>query len=140
MALALPGLLNQACYDILAAFIVGKSWKVYLSTDAVLATDTNISDLTEISAGNGYTAGGPATTVTVVQDGSTAYLVASQPTIAASGGSVGPYTGIAIYETATGKIRGRYNEVSPVTIANGSSKTIQFNQQTGFLHFGTVDP
>ena len=49
------------------------------------------SDLTEISAGNGYTAGGIAATVAVVQPGGTYKLVLDDVIITASGGSIGPF-------------------------------------------------
>jgi len=139
--------LNKAVLD---DFINGKSYSVMLCVNEIESTDDNISGLTEIPAGNGYPAGGPSVTVTCVQSGSKAYLVATQPTIAASGGDIGPYKGIAIYETASGRIVGPYNEVRPddmaeedwdgVTIANGTSKVIQFNQVNGFLSYGPVTP
>lgn len=122
-------------------FIQGKTFRVMLCTGEIDGSiHDNISDLTEISAGNGYSAGGPSTTVTANQSGADAYFVATQPTITASGGDIGPYTGIAIYEVATGKLRGAWNEVTPVTIANGSSKTLQFNQAEGFMRWGRVEP
>lgn len=140
MAAAIPVTLNAVNKAVLDDYINGKSYKVYLSTDTIVSSDSNISDLTEIAAGNGYTAGGPSVSVTSTRLDNAAYLVAPQPTITASGGDIGPYTGIAIYETATGKLVAAYNEVSPVTIVSGSSKTLQFNQLAGFLHWGSVEP
>jgi hypothetical protein len=120
-------------------YIQGKTYKVMLSTDAIVEADDNISDLTEIAAGSGYSAGGPTVAVTCFQDSRDAYLVAAQPTISASGGDIGPYTGIVIYEVAGGNIVGAYNEEAAFTIEDGSSRTIQFNQIRGFLHCGDVE-
>lgn len=140
MALAIPVTINAVNKAVLDDFIQGKTYKVYLSTDAIVSADDNISDLTQITPGNGYADGGPSVVVTVVQDVVNAYLVAVQPTITASGGTIGPYTGIAVYEVATGKIVAAYNEVSPVSITSGASKTLQFNQTAGVLHWGSVEP
>lgn len=140
MPLAIPVTLNHVNKAALDDYIQGKSYKVLLSNDTIVSTDDTIADLTEIAAGHGYSAGGPSTTVITVQDGADAYLRASQPTITASAGDIGPYTGIALYEVASSKIVAAYNEPSPVTIANGSSKTLQFNQTRGVLHWGDVEP
>lgn len=139
--MALPETLWNVNKDLLTDAINGKSYKVMLTSAAIDGeTADNISDLTEISAGNGYSAGGPSTTVTVGQDESAAFLIASQPTLTASGGDIGPYIGIAVYEVGSGALRGIWNESGATTITNGSSLTPQFNQSSGFLHWGSVDP
>jgi hypothetical protein len=129
MASAIPVTLNAVNKAALDDYIQDKTYKVYLSTDAVVSADDNISDLTEIAPGSGYSAGGVSVAATAHQDGSAAFLTIPQVTIEASGGDIGPYTGIAIY-----------NEVAPVTILDTTEKIIQFNQETGVLHWGSVVP
>jgi hypothetical protein len=141
MPAAIPSVPDNFAYLILIDFNNGKTYKVMLTNHVILpGTHFNISDLTEISAGNGYSAGGPSVTVTAEQSGANAFLKATQPTIAASGGTIGPYTGIALYETATGKIIGIANEVLPTIIPNSTSKTIEYNQDNGFIFIGALVP
>lgn len=140
MAVLIPVTLNHVNKAALDDFIQGKSYKVMLFTTAVLSTHDNISDLTEITAGHGYSAGGPAVAVTSHQDGSAAYVTAAQPTLAATGGNIGPYIGVGVYEVSGGKLVGGYNEPEAVTILSGASQVIQLNQLTGFFHWGSVEP
>ena len=70
------------------------AWKVALTNRApVVATDATLTDATEISAGNGYTAGGNAATTTSSTQTSGTYklILASPSTWTASGGSIGPF-------------------------------------------------
>ena len=59
--------------------------------------------MTEIAAGNGYTAGGTAVTVTSsAQAGGTYSLVLAAWSVTASGGAVGPFRYVVLYnDTAT---------------------------------------
>lgn len=133
MANALPILLEDVTKAILDAFILGKSFKTMLFSAAIDGTGaTNISDLTEIAAGHGYSAGGYGTTIASAQDGSAAYLVASQPTIAASGGDI-VYRSIAIYDVASGDLLAAYDEAGTTTVINGLSRVIEFDQTVGVL-------
>ena len=69
-------------------------WKVALSNRTpVVASDATLADAVEISATNGYTAGGnTASTVSSSQTGGTYKLVLSSPaTWTATGGSMGPF-------------------------------------------------
>lgn len=135
-----PVTLKDVAKLMMDDFINAKTYKVMLFTTAVLASHNNISDLTEITAGHGYSAGGPSVVVTAWQDDSVAYITAAQPTLTASGGNIGPYIGVGIYEVATGKLVGAYNEDAAVTILSGASQVLQFNQSTGFFNIGSVDP
>lgn len=123
--------------DVLTDFIGGKTWKCLLCSDVILSTDVNISSLTELATGNGYSAGGASITVAAVQDGIDAYLSVTQPTFTAAGGNIGPYRGIAIYAVATGRLLAGYNEIANTTILNGNARTIELNQPTGALFLGT---
>src|SRR5687767_10883269 len=71
--------------------------KVYLSNEAPLVSDTVKADIAEISAGNGYTAGGHDATGVWTETAGTAQLAGTDITITASGGTVGPFRYAILY-------------------------------------------
>ena len=77
--------------------------KFMLTNTAPSLANTVKTDITEISAGNGYTAGGTAVTVTSsAQAGGTYSLVLAACTFTAAGGDIGPFRYIVLYnDTAT---------------------------------------
>src|SRR4051812_33507435 len=63
-----------------------------LTNTAPVATNAVKADLTEITAGNGYVAGGPTPTISSSAQASGTYkLVLADVTITAAGGSIGPF-------------------------------------------------
>lgn len=110
--------------------------KVLLTNTAPVATNTVKANLTEISAGNGYSAGGPSATVTSsAQTSGTYKLVIDDITITASGGSIGPFRYFALYSdtAANDELIGWYDYGSSITLANGESITIDFSSSNGVL-------
>jgi len=77
--------------------------KFCLTNTAPSLANTQFTDLTEISAGNGYTAGGTAVSVSSSsQTGGTYSLVLASCVFTASGGTIGPFRYIVLYDdTAT---------------------------------------
>jgi hypothetical protein len=76
--------------------------KVALTNTAPSVSNSVFADITEISAGNGYTAGGSAITITSsTQTGGTYSLVLAALTFTASGGDIGPFRyGVLYNDTA----------------------------------------
>jgi len=111
--------------------------KVLLTNTAPVATNSVKTDLTEISAGNGYTAGGNTATVTSsAQTSGTYKLVLGDPaTWTASGGSIGPFRYAVLYnDTATNKeLIGWWDYGSSITLATGESFAVDFDPTTGVL-------
>jgi len=111
--------------------------KVMLTNTAPVATNSVKADLTEISAGNGYTAGGNTASVTSsAQTSGTYKLVLGDPaTWTASGGSIGPFRYAALYnDTATNKeLIGWWDYGSSITLASGESFAVDFDPTTGVL-------
>jgi hypothetical protein len=104
--------------------------KVMLSNTAPNATNTIKSNITEIAAGNGYTAGGNAITITTnAQTAGTYTLAGNNVTFTASGGAIATFEFAVIYNStpANGNLIGWYDYGSTVSLASGSSFTIQFN-------------
>lgn len=109
--------------------------KVLLTNSAPVATNTVKADLTEISAGNGYTAGGEATTPTLSESAGTGKLVLSDVTWTASGGSIGPFRYAVIYNdsAASDNLIAWYDYGSSITLAAGESFTTDFDASGGFF-------
>jgi hypothetical protein len=139
----------MASFNKFNAFVEHLAEKVHnLETDALkimlvnspapAAANSVKADLTEISAGNGYTAGGP--TAVVASSGQTAglyKLVLNDLTITASGGSIGPFRYFVLYnDTPTSPadpLIGFWDYGSALTLADGESVTIDFSPTNGAL-------
>lgn len=103
--------------------------KAYLSNatpDA--AADAVKADLAEISAGNGYSAGGVTVTVSsVTQSSGTCSVAVSDPSvITASGGTIGPFRYVAFYNdtSASDSLICWYDYGSSITLADTETFTI----------------
>lgn len=110
--------------------------KVLLTNSAPSASNTQKSDLTEISAGNGYTAGGTAPTISSSSQTSGTYkLVLADVVFTASGGSIGPFRYVVLYnDTATNdELIGWWDYGSSITLAAGETFTVDFDATTGVL-------
>ena len=112
--------------------------KVMLTNTAPLATNSVKADLTEISAGNGYTAGGTqATQSSSSQSSGTYKLVLDDVVFTASGGSIGPFRYAVLYnDTPTSPadpLIGFWDYGSSVTTAATETFTVDFSAVNGVL-------
>lgn len=112
--------------------------KIMLTNTAPVATNTIKSNLTEISAVNGYTAGGPqATLVSNSQTSGTEKLILSAVTITAAGGTIGPFQYAVLYDdTQTTPLKpliGWWDYGTAISITNGNSFLVQLDQTNGVL-------
>jgi hypothetical protein len=109
--------------------------KVYLSNatpDA--AADAVKADLAEISAGNGYSAGGADTQNTVSETGGTGTVAAVDVVFTASGGSIGPFRYVVLYnDTPTSPadpLVAWWDYGSALTLLDSETFTIDFGSNT----------
>jgi len=113
------------------------SLKVLLTLVAPVATNALKADITEISAGNGYTTGGNAATqVSSAQVSGLYKLVLSDPTTwTAAGSNIADFRYAVLYnDTATGdELIGFWDYGSTVTLVSGDSFTVDFSPTNGVL-------
>ena len=105
--------------------------KIYLSNAVPSASlDAVKADLAEISAGNGYTAGGEDTLNTYTESAGTGSCVGTDVTWTASGGSIGPFQYVVLYnDTQTvpaDPLIGWWDYGSALTLNAGESFTTDF--------------
>lgn len=103
--------------------------KIMLVNSAPVASNTVKANLTDISAGNGYSAGGSAVTISASSQTSGTYsLVGTDLVFTASGGTIGPFRYAALYnDTAASKeLIGWWDYGSSVTLADGETFTVDF--------------
>lgn len=107
----------------------GDVCKVYLSNAAPSASaDAVKADLAEITAENGYPAGGTDIQNDVSETGGTVTLTGTDVVFTASGGSFGPFQYVVLYnDTATGDpLIAWWDYGSAVTVNNGETFTVDF--------------
>jgi hypothetical protein len=110
--------------------------KLMLTNTAPNASNTVRSNITEISAGNGYTAGGAAITITSSsQTGGVYRLIGNDVVLTASGGSIGPFRYVVLYnDTATNDELIAYADYgTAITVADGATLTLDLDQVNGIL-------
>lgn len=114
------------------------TFKVMLSNTAPnAATHAVRADSTEISAGNGYTSGGTATTITTSETSGTAKVVGTDVVFTASGGTIGPFRYAILYnDTPTSPadpLIGWWDYGSSITLADTETFTVDFDATNGIL-------
>jgi len=110
--------------------------KVMLTNTAPTAANAIKTDITEITAGNGYSAGGGAATlVSSAQSLGTYTLKLNNVTFTASGGSIGPFRYCVLYNStpAHGNLIGYYDYGTNLTVTSGNSFQVQFDAVNGVL-------
>jgi hypothetical protein len=100
------------------------------------ATAGVLADITEISYANCSSRN--VTTSASAQTGGTYKLTLADLTITATGGSVGPFRYVPLYnDSATNKdLIGLYDRGDSITLLDGESVTIDFDQAAGVLTLG----
>lgn len=130
---------NQFTADVLGGVhnFGSHTFKVMLTNTAPVATNSTKSNLTEISAGNGYTAGGTASSISLSTSSGTAKATAADVTFTASGGTIGPFRYAAFYnDTPTSPadpLVGFFDYGSSITLADGESFLVDFDGSAGVL-------
>lgn len=110
--------------------------KVVLTNTAPVNTNTQLSDITQIASGNGYTTGGTAATISSSAQSSGTYkLVLADVVFTASGGSMGPFRYVVLYnDTSTNDLLiGWWDYGSAITLSDSDTFTTDFDATSGVL-------
>lgn len=113
--------------------------KVMLTDVAPVATNTVKADLTEIAAGNGYTAGGATATVSSsAQSGGTYKLVLADVVFTASGGAINQFRYAVLYDDTpttphADPLIGWWDHGAEVNLATGETFTVDMDATNGVL-------
>jgi len=105
--------------------------KIMLTNTAPVATNSVKADLTEIGAGNGYTAGGEDVQNDGTRSTGTMTLTGTKVVWTASGGSIGPFRYVALYNdtpsSPTDPLIAWWDYGSALTLNSGETFTVKFN-------------
>lgn len=109
--------------------------KVMLTNSAPSAANTVKANITEIAAGNGYTAGGTQAVISASSQTSGTYKLVLADVVFTASGAVGPFRYAVLYnDTATNDELIAYADYgSAVTLANGETFTVDFDAVNGAI-------
>lgn len=111
--------------------------KVMLTNAAPVASTGAVkADLTELTPGNGYSAGGAAVTVTSSAQTAGVYkLIGNDVTFTAAGGSMGPFRYVVLYNdtAAADDLIGYWDNGSSITLADTEAYPIDLSATDGIL-------
>ena len=112
--------------------------KVLLANTAPTSANSVKADLTEISAGNGYTAGGGTPAISSsAQTSGTYKLVLADVVFTAAGGSIGPFRYAVLYNDTPSSpadpLIGYWDYGSSITLLDGETFTVDFDATNGVL-------
>lgn len=112
--------------------------KIALSNVSPVVGNTVFANITEIAAGNGYTAGGAtAAFVSGAQTVGTYKLVLTGPTFTATGGSIAVFQYAVLYnDTPTSPLKpliAFLDYGAALTVTNGNAFAVSLNASTGTL-------
>lgn len=113
------------------------SFKICLTNVLPLSASEIFSEIIEIDATNGYVAGGTEVPITVDMTDGVSKVMGEQIVFSASGGSIGPFRYVVLYNIINGRLISFWDYGQEITIQNGKNFTIRFNQTSPGLIFST---
>ena len=123
---------EKLCNKLIDAFGTTDTWKVIIHTDApTVATDSTITDLTQISGVNGYTTDGDNATYNSTRSGGTVTATGTDIVWTASGGNLGNSTTgryFTLYDDSStaNDVWCSWDYGATFTVATGETMTVDF--------------
>lgn len=105
-------------------------FKVALTNTAPTATHTSLSQITEIAAGNGYTAGGNTTTISISETAGTTTVQGTEVVFTATGAMATFRYAVLYNDTATSPadaLIAWFDYGTPIAMTSGETFTVRFN-------------
>lgn len=104
---------------------------VFLTNEAPIASDATRADIADLSTGGGYTEGGFDTQNTASEAGGVLSVIGVDFTITASGGSIGPFRYVVLYNqigglSSTNKLIGWWDYGESITLQDNEELDIDF--------------
>lgn len=113
------------------------TFKIMLTNTAPTAANQVKADITEIAAGNGYTAGGTASTITDSTASGAAKVSGTNVVFSASGGTIGPFRYAVFYnDTQTSPVKplvSWWDYGSSITLNDTETLTVSFDATNGIF-------
>ena len=109
------------------------TFKVVLTNSQPSATNTQLSNISQLSTGGGYTSGGETTTVTVVEASGTTTVSGTQLQWTGSGSGFGPFQYAVLYNDSTTSpaptdaLIAWFDYGSAITVNAGETFTLKFD-------------
>ena len=141
----MPSAAFNKFYPTVASFVndgvdfATDQFKVLFSNTLPVDTNAVSTDITQIASGGGYTNGAtggvPVATVSSTETAGTYALILAATTFTATGGSVGPFEYVILYDAtaAARPLLGWWDYGSAITLNNGDSLVMAFDQVNGVL-------
>lgn len=117
------------------------TFKAALTNTLPVVTNTVLANITQIASGGGYTTGAGGgyalDSVVLSETGGVAKVTIADEVITATGGSIGPFRYVVIYNDSqtspADPLIGWLDYGSAVTLADGESLTLDFDGTNGIL-------
>lgn len=110
------------------------TFKVMLTDTQPLVTNTIKANITEIAAGNGYTAGGGTTTITTSSLNGTLTVQGTEVVFTATGGAIAQFQWAVLYDdsvaTPVKPLIAWFEYPTKVNLQNGEILRVKFNNTT----------
>lgn len=109
--------------------------KVALTNTTPVNTNTQLSNITQIANGNGYTTGGSTATQSSSAQTSGTYKLVLGDVVFTASGTMGPFEWAVLYnDTATNdELIGYWDYGAAVTLQSGETFTVDFDATNGVL-------
>jgi hypothetical protein len=110
------------------------TYKVALSNTAPTASNVELSDITQIAGGGGYTTGGNTTTISVAETSGTTTVSGTEVVWTGTTGGMAAFRYAVLYnDTATSPSKplvGWFDYGSSLTVLDGDTFTVKFSNAT----------
>lgn len=104
------------------------TFKVALTNSAPVATNTVLANITQISAGNGYTTGGNTTTISISETTGTTTVSGTEVVFTATGAMAAFRYAVLYNDTAASdELIGWFDYGSSISMTSGETFTVRFS-------------